>query len=142
MNRHSSSSDDVTFREAFEACSFPPQEFGHRAHVRLAYVYLVEDDVETAVERMREALFRFLDHHGVDRAKYHETMTRAWIMAVRHFMERDAGASSADAFIDANPRLLDSKIMLTHYSAELLFSPQARAGFVEPDKDPIPRYQD
>jgi len=30
--------------------------------------------------------------------------------------------------------------MLTHYSAELLFSPEARAGFVEPNLDPIPRH--
>ena len=35
--------------------------------------------------------------------------------------------------------LLDPKIMLTHYSAERLFSPEARAEFVEPDIDPIPR---
>lgn len=89
MNQHSSSSDDVAFRAAFEASAFPPQDFGHRAHVRLAYVYLTEGDVETAVERLRAALFGFLDHHGVDRSKYHETMTRAWIMAVRHFMERN-----------------------------------------------------
>jgi hypothetical protein len=36
--------------------------------------------------------------------------------------------------------LLDSRIMLTHYSTELLFSDKARAKFVEPDLDPIPRY--
>jgi hypothetical protein len=37
--------------------------------------------------------------------------------------------------------VLDTKIMLTHYSAEVLFSPEARALFVEPDLDPIPRYR-
>jgi len=36
--------------------------------------------------------------------------------------------------------LLDSKIMLTHYSADLLFSDEARARFVEPNLDPIPRH--
>jgi hypothetical protein len=30
--------------------------------------------------------------------------------------------------------------MLTHYSADLLFSDQARANFVEPNRDPIPRH--
>lgn len=29
--------------------------------------------------------------------------------------------------------------MMTHYSAGLLFSDEARAAFVEPDLDPIPR---
>jgi hypothetical protein len=30
--------------------------------------------------------------------------------------------------------------MLTHYSAELLFSPRARAAFAEPDLGPIPTH--
>jgi len=44
------------------------------------------------------------------------------------------------AFIEANPILLDGKIMLTHYSADLLFSEEARARFVEPNLDEIPRH--
>ena len=48
-------------------------------------------------------------------------------------MHRSPEASSADDFIVRNPLLLDSKIMLTHYSADLLFSDQARAEFVEPN---------
>jgi hypothetical protein len=61
-------------------------------------------------------------------------------MAVRHFMEASPACESADAFIEQNPKLLDSKIMLTHYSAEVLFSDEARAQFVEPDLSPIPKY--
>lgn len=140
MNPFVCSAGDIGLRSAFEACTLPLQEFGHRAHVRMAYVYLLEVGAEEAAERMRDALLRFLDHHRVDRGKYHETMTRAWMMAVRHFMECAAGAESADAFIDANPDLLDSKIMLTHYSAEVLFSPEARVDFIKPDIDPIPHY--
>ncbi len=87
---------------------------------------------------MRESLVAFLGHHGIDAAKYHETITRAWILAVRHFMDRTPHSDSADAFIDANPVLLDSKIMLTHYSAEVLFSAEARARFIEPDLQQIP----
>lgn len=135
------SPDDEAFRESFEACTFPPGDFNHRAHVRLAYVYLCGRDVESAYAAMKGALLAFLAHHGVDPAKYHDTMTRAWIMAVRHFIERTPAAASADMFIDANPRLLDPKIMLTHYSARLLFSDDARAGFVRPDIDPIPTYE-
>jgi hypothetical protein len=40
----------------------------------------------------------------------------------------------------ANPVLLDSRIMLTHYSAELLFSPAARAAYVPPDLSGIPEH--
>lgn len=140
MTSHGLSAADRGFVEAFEACRYQPADFDHRAHVRLAYAYLVESDTEAAVARMRDALLAFLDHHGIDPGKFHETLTRAWVMAVRHFMQKSGPAASADAFIDANPELLDSKIMLTHYSAELLFSAEARAAFVEPDLDHIPRY--
>ena len=139
---HSLTTDDRAFRQAFEACEYPPGDFNHRAHVRLAYAYLVDSDTDGAYQAMRGALHAFLAHHGVDPAKYHDTMTRAWVMAVRHFMERSPDADSADDFIDRNPRLLDPKIMLTHYSAGVLFSDPARAGFVEPDIDPIPRYDE
>jgi hypothetical protein len=55
-------------------------------------------------------------------------------------MHRTTSAFSADDFIARTPILLDSRIMLTHYSAQRLFSPAARAAFVEPDLDPIPRH--
>jgi hypothetical protein len=138
MESHELSPDDHDFRSAFEACTVAPEQFNHEAHVRLAYVYLVESDVESAVQRMRDALLNFLAHNGIPRSKFHETITRAWVLAVRHFMNRSTSTSSAD-FIAKNQVLLDSKIMLTHYSASVLFSPDARSSFMEPDLDPIPQ---
>ena len=138
--KHTVSAGDRSFIADLEACRLAPAEFDHRAHVRAAYCYLVEHDVERAAERMRDALLAFIQHNGVPASKYHETITRAWILAVRHFMASSAPATSADEFITANPRLLDSRIMLTHYSAEVLFSPEARAGFVSPDLTPIRRH--
>jgi hypothetical protein len=137
---HAHSAADRTFRSDFEASRVTPAQFDHRAHVRLAYVYLTEGDVDTATGAMRAALLAFLERNGIDPGKYHETLTRSWILAVRHFMDRAPAAASADAFIAANPMLLDSKIMLTHYSASVLFSPDARARFVEPDLEAIPRH--
>ena len=140
MLKHDLSISDREFRAAFEAGAFAPADFSHRAHVRLAYVYLAESDVSMALERMRAALLTFLSHHDIPASKYHATLTRAWILAVDHFMHRSPVATSADDFIDRNPPLLDSKIMLTHYSADLLFSDLARTQFVEPNLDPIPHH--
>lgn len=137
---HKLSMEDREFCVQFESFKVPPAEFDHRAHLRLAYVYLTEHDSETAYRMMRNALQSFLEYNGVDVSKYHDTMTRAWILAVRHFMELTASDESADSFIEQHPEMLDAKIMMTHYSAELLFSDEARAKFVEPDLDPIPRY--
>src|SRR6187431_1044129 len=140
MLKHDLSSGDREVRAAFEAGAFAPADFSHRAHVRLAYVYLAESAVSMALERMRAALLTFLSHHDIPASKYHATLTRAWILAVDHFMHRSPVATSADDFIDRNPPLLDSKIMLTHYSADLLFSDLARTQFVEPNLDPIPHH--
>jgi hypothetical protein len=138
--KHQLDASDREFRQAFETGAYAPADFSHRAHVRLAYVYLVGAELEPALERYRAALQSFLSHHGIPATKYHETLTRAWILAVHHFMHRSPEAVSAEDFIARNPLLLDGKIMLTHYSADLLFSDAARAQFAEPDLDPIPRH--
>ena len=134
------SSEDRAFQSVFESGQFPIQDFNHRAHLRLAYVYLTEQVTEAAYMSMRDAIHDFLKCNGIDLTKYHDTITRAWILAVRHFMDKTSHSDSANSFIDQHPEMLDSKIMMSHYSAEVLFSDKARAEFVEPDLDPIPRY--
>jgi hypothetical protein len=136
--KHQPSADDLMFLRDFEACKVSPDSFDHSAHVRLAYIYLCKHSVEVSTERMKQALLAFLAHLGAGPGKYHETITRAWIMAVAHFMDKSAPCSSAAAFIAGSPQLLDSRIMLSHYSAGVLFSPQARESFVEPDVESIP----
>ncbi len=77
--KHRLSSEDAAEKRAFEACETAPTAFDHAAHVRLAYVYLCEYSLGEAAERMRSSLMAFLRHHGIGEAKYHETLTRAWI---------------------------------------------------------------
>lgn len=139
--KHASSKEDQEFKRQVETCEFPIAEFSHRAHLRLAYVYLSESDTDSSVELMRNSLSRLIQHNGVPPSKFHETLTRAWILAVHHFMNQTASSDSADELIDQHPAVLDTKIMMTHYSAEILFSEKARGEFVQPDLDPIPRYE-
>ena len=138
---HTLSQADKRLLALFQACSLSPGEFTHQAHLRLAYIYLTRHDLEAGLQTMRHAIQRFLSHHQIDASKYHETLTRAWLMAVKHFMDRAGSTESADEFLSKSAALLDSSVMLTHYSKELLFSAAARAGYVEPDLDPIPQHQ-
>lgn len=140
--KFNATNDDLEFKNRMESCEFPASDFNHRAHLRLAYIYLTEHNTDKSSELMRDTLNRFLLHNGVNPSKYHATITKAWILAVHHFMNKTGGSSSADELIDRNPEMLDTKIMMTHYSAELLFSHEARAAFVQPDLDPIPRYRE
>ncbi|WIO74931.1 hypothetical protein QP938_03235 [Porticoccaceae bacterium LTM1] len=136
---HTLSSADTEFKKEVESCTFPIPNFDHRAHLRLAYIYLVENDTEKATQAMRSALLGLLKKAGIDPSgKFHETLTRAWVLAVKYFMNHTGNSESADEFIDKNPRMLDSKIMLSHYSAEVIFSDKARKEFVEPNLEPIP----
>jgi hypothetical protein len=135
---HQVSAADRAFVEAFRAGRMPAADFGHREHVRLAYVYLAEGNLERAFRRMRGDLRRFLAHHGVDSGKYHETLTRAWMLAVRGRMDRTPAAESAAAFVRQNPELLRKDLLLAHYSAERLYSEDARTAFAQPDRAPLP----
>ena len=136
---HIISPEDREFKEQVESCTFPTPSFDHRAHLRLAYIYLVENETEEAIERMRNSLLGLLQKAGIDpSSKFSETITKAWVLAVQYFISQTDNSNSADSFINSKPEMLDSKIMLTHYSAEVLFSDNARKDFIEPNLEPIP----
>jgi len=137
---HQISDADRAFRAAFESGEWPTNAFDHGAHVRLAYVYLCELPADAACDAITTAIRHYLAHHGLPADKFHVTLTRAWTLAVKHFMEQSPASRSADAFLAAHPRLRDSRIMLTHYSESRLFSAAARTAFVPPDIEPIPCY--
>lgn len=140
---NTATAEDREFIRKLEAFEIEPDDFDHRSHIRMAYTYLCDDDTEATCLRVRQALCGLLSHNGIEPSvKYHETMTKAWALTVRHFMDGTPSTTSADEFINANPELLDSGILKAHYSKELLFSDVARDRFVEPDLAPIPRYGD
>ena len=67
----------------FEACTTGKDEFKHRSHLTVAVYYLRNSTPDQAFEKMGIGLFRFLDQHGVGRAKYDEQLTRAWISLIQ-----------------------------------------------------------
>jgi hypothetical protein len=125
---------DDTFLARFEAGSL--QSFDHRDHLRVAFAYARRGGVEHAVDRARRGLRHLTAAHG-EPERYHETLTTAWARVIAHhaLAHTDRGF---DAFLAAHPRLLDRELLLAHYSRERLFSPTARARFVEPDLEPLP----
>lgn len=128
---------DREFLSAFENCVIPAADFRHRDHVRVAYIYLTLHDADTALAKTRSGLQRFLAHVGAPASKYHETITRAWLLAVEHFMQTCGSPGSFEQFAAAAPRLFAQGAMETHYTAELLGSEAARQQFVAPDLEPI-----
>ena len=118
----------------FEACETDKTNFKHRDHLTVAVYYLQGADIQQATERMRSALFAFLDHHGVDRKKYNETITVFWIELVSQVLsEGPPGFSLLEKCNLVIESLQNAGLQADYYSATLLGSDEARKAFVQPD---------
>ena len=123
---------DAEFLSAFEDTTLEP--FHHRDHLRVTFLYLRQFGEPETKERLAAAILRYAAARNVSE-KYHQTITLAWIRlvataskTVQHF----------DAMLEAYPDLLDKNLLERYYSPELLKSSEARAQWVEPDRDLIP----
>ncbi len=119
--------------EGFESCVTAKDDFTHRSHLTVAVYYLHNAQTE-ATEKMRAGLLRFLDHHGVGRAKFHETLTIFWIRTVSAFLERlDQKLPLLEMTNAVIESLGDSRSVFEYYSEELLWADKTRNGWVAPD---------
>ena len=132
---------DDAFLKQFEAAAIPADEWRHREHVRIAYLYLRRHPLEIAIGKMRDGLHTLNAAHKVpdvpDRG-YHDTITLAWMRLVYCALCEFGPAESADAFLDQHTQLLSKRALLLFYSRDRLMSPGAKAAFVEPDLSPLP----
>jgi hypothetical protein len=127
---------DQAFARAFENGDVTPAQFDHRAHVRVAWVYLHESATpREALERMRDGIRRFAAAAGASQ-KYHETITVLWMRLLEAARARGASGELADVLV-AHPELADKDLPLQYYSRERLFSDEARAAWIEPDRLPL-----
>jgi hypothetical protein len=127
---------DVELTRALERSEISNENFHHASHLHVAWVYLAESSsVQQASSKMRDTLRRFAAASGKPE-KYHETITLFWV----HLLSRvyaAGGGESLEEIVHANPQLLEKNFPLTYYSAERLFSDQARTSWVEPDLKPL-----
>ena len=118
----------------FESCLTGKDDFHHQQHLVLATYYLQSVDVEAATERMRSALFKFLEHHNIDTQKYNETLTVFWIeMVALELKKVGADNTLAQKCNSVIAALSNGKLALDFYSDALLWSDEARERFVQPD---------
>ncbi len=120
--------NDQQFLEALENCSLAPQRFGHRQHVRAAFLYLERLPFGAAIDRMRTTLQRYTAALGrADR--YHETLTVAFMCLVNAHRQR-AACRGWPEFARRNPELFDAGLLRDYYDPATLASPLARTTFV------------
>jgi len=133
--------DDETLLQRFEQCQIAPDDWGHREHIKVAYLYLRSMPLDAAIDRMRlglkalQAAFQVPD--AIDRG-YHETMTQVWMRLVDFTIKQFGPAPCADMFYQSHPQLWQSKVLRFFYSADQLLSAEAKAAFLPPDLAPFP----
>ncbi|MCA1575300.1 MAG: hypothetical protein LC770_12350 [Acidobacteria bacterium] len=120
--------------KGFESCTTAKEAFTHRSHLTVATYYLHCSNEPDATQRMRAGLLRFLDHHGVGRARLHQTLTIFWTRTVSAFLERlDQRLPLLEMTNAVIESLGDSRLVFEYYSEELLRTDETRNGWVAPD---------
>jgi hypothetical protein len=129
--------NDSEFLKAFEDCTLPHDQFPHRAHVRMAWLYLRANAWGTAVQKITDGIRRFAAGNGAD-GKYHATITIFWARLVRDALSCAPEVTDFEGFIERNLHLLDGGLLKRHYSGEMIRSDAARHEWIEPDLRPMP----
>ena len=133
---------DEAFLKAFEDCTLPFEQWKHRAHLKVAYLYLRHLPYAPALDKIRANIRRYNAATNTPETLergYHETMTVAWLRLVDFTLRAYGPAASAEEFLDAQEQLLNRKALRFFYSRDRLLSWQAKAVFVKPDLTPFPR---
>jgi predicted N-acetyltransferase YhbS len=134
--------DDREFMAEFELAAIPRERWTHRAHVRTAFLYLRALPFQQALARLRSGI-KALNHANsvadTPTGGYHETLTVAWARVVAAALASADPAQDFDSFAQQHADLLRKDLLRQYYSIERVFSPEARAAFVEPDLAPLPQ---
>ncbi len=124
--------DDKTFLQAFEDSTLAPHLFPHRAHIRMAWLYLREFGWDAGVIKISEGIQRFAAAQGATR-KYHTTITLFWAHIVQHMITDAPEVNQFEDFLNRYPQILEPSLISRHYSDALLRSELARHEWVDPD---------
>lgn len=119
---------------AFEERTLPPAAFTHRAHLAVGWSYLQRYGFPQGALRFREQLLEYVASVGA-RAKYHETITWAYLVLLNEELTLSAAhGESFAAMIERRPDLLDHRrgAIARCYAREQLELPQARHVFMLP----------
>jgi hypothetical protein len=128
--------------EAVLAGTHPYENWTHMAHCA-ATIYLIHTQPDRDLAHDMPGIIRhYNDCIGVANTAttgYHETLTQFYLRAIRHLLAdlpADAGLADCVAALKNSP-LAERDYVFRFYSRDVLFTPQARAQWVDPDVAPL-----
>lgn len=128
---------DDDFIATFERGGFDRSSFPHRAHLRMAWLYVRHLGLARAIDKATAGIRALAEQHG-HAGLYHDTVTRAWVYLVAAATGECPEVADFDQFLRRQPELLDKNCLRHYYSPDRLSSPQARTGWLSPDRCAIP----
>jgi hypothetical protein len=132
--------DDI-FLQQFENQTLPFAQWTHRAHVKVAYLYLTRLDFDTAAQKVCDGIRAYNAANNVPESPtsgYHHTTTMAWLHIIATTIAEWGPAATSDEFLDNQPQLTQKRMLRLSYSRERFRSPEAKDTFVEPDLTALP----
>ena len=136
---------DAELLAAFEAQSIPRPQWTHRAHVKIAYLYITKYPFPEALDKIRTGIQKLNAANKVEESPtsgYNETTTVAFTYLVAATIAAYSPVfptPTADTFCDTHRHLLSPTILRLFYSPAQRMHPDAKTKFVEPDLAPLPK---
>jgi hypothetical protein len=128
---------DAELAEILPAITGPAGQFRHREHINLAFYAVRRYGMPDAVGKIC-GWIRHVAAYERAPQKYHHTVSRAWVEMVAHHVAADPDCADFGVFADANPELLDKRLLSRHYRSSTLAAGTARRSWVKPDLLPFP----
>lgn len=136
--------DDGRLQQQFEALTLPFEQWTHRAHVRIACLYLRQFGYDAALVRLRDAIRAYNAHNNVPESEtsgYNETTTVAFLRIIHATLrayEPVMPTGTSEQFCDMHPHLMHRQVLRLFYSPQRRMHPDAKQAFVEPDLTALP----
>jgi len=137
--------NDSDLLRQFENRTLPFEQWSHRMHVRIAYLYLRDFPFDDALLKMRSGIKAYNEANKVPESAtsgYNETTTVAFMRLIHGTMTAYGKAfptTDSASFCDTHPHLLSKQILRLFYSPERRMHPDAKSRFIEPDLAPLPK---
>ena len=127
--------DDTELLNAFENQLISNNDWEHAYHIRIAAIYLMLNDFETALIKVKAGIKKLNAVNEVPDSQFrgfHETLTIGWLKLVSSRLYKTKTDFSLE-LIEKNKDLLNPRLLNEYYSTDKLMSLEAKAIFIEPD---------
>lgn len=133
----------LTLVDGFRKRTLPAEQWTHQAHLITGLWFNYNHTEPEAVCHLRSGIITYNVSTGGENTHekgYHETLTLFWCKVIRHFIIRNSNLTLVGLCNEFLGSAWSSKdLPLKYYTREVLFSVNARAMWVNPDRQKIIR---